>query len=87
MEWNYQGLHDKAKKLIMKDAYMKFYDALKALYLETDASLIGLRAGLLRVREGMNCGHHEVTGNSTLCLIVFASRALSSVEPQYSNIK
>ena len=38
--WNrtYQDLYDKAKRLITKDAYMKFYDTSKPLYIEIDAS-------------------------------------------------
>ena len=36
---------------------MKFYEVSKPLYLElTDASSIGLGAGLLQVRDGINCG-------------------------------
>ena len=63
----YQYLHDKAKKIIKKDACMKFYDASRLLYLETDASGIGLRAGLLQVWDGMNCGCNEVPENETPC--------------------
>ena len=34
----YQDLYFKAKYIIKEDAYMKFYDELKALYQETDSS-------------------------------------------------
>ena len=51
---------------------MKFYDVLKALYLEIDASGIGLGASLLQMTEGINCGCDEVADNVTLCLIAFA---------------
>ena len=44
---------------------MKFYNALKPLYLETDASGIGLGADLLKVRDHMNCRHDEVPDNMT----------------------
>ena len=44
---------------------MKFYDAFRPLYLETDASGVGLGAGLLRA--GMNCGHDEIPDSVTLC--------------------
>ena len=56
--WNvlYQGLYDKAKRLIKRETYMKFYDASKPLYIETDASDVGLGASLLQMQEGMNCG-------------------------------
>ena len=59
-EWSWNGtnqnLYDKAKRMITRDACMKFYDALKPLYLETDASGIGIGDGLLQMTEGMNCG-------------------------------
>ena len=44
--WNatYQKLFDRAKSIIKADAYMKFYKKTKLLYLETDASGVGLRA-------------------------------------------
>ena len=41
----------KQKKLITKDACMQVYDDSKPLYLETNASGIGLGAGLLREYE------------------------------------
>ena len=43
---------------------MKFYDASRPLYLETDELGVGLRAGLLQVMDGMNCGHDEVPDNT-----------------------
>ena len=55
--WNgmNQDLYDNAKKIITKDAYMKFYDVLKSLHLKMDASGICIGAALLQAREGMNC--------------------------------
>ena len=46
--WNgsYQSLYGKAKKFIGRDTCMEFYDALKPLYLETDALAVGLGASL-----------------------------------------
>ena len=37
--WNttYQKMFDTAKTIIKEDAYMKFYDETKPLYIETDA--------------------------------------------------
>ena len=35
---------------------MKFQNASRPLYLETDATGVGLRARLLQVSDGMNCG-------------------------------
>ena len=44
LTWNalYHTLYEKAKALIKDDVCMKFYDETKPLYLETDASGIGL---------------------------------------------
>ena len=47
----YQDLYKKAKKIIKRDAYMKFYDASRLLLLETITSGVSLGAGLLQVRE------------------------------------
>ena len=55
----YQDLYYKAKKIIKKDTWMKFYNASNPLYLESDASSIGLGARLLLVRAGMNCRHDK----------------------------
>ena len=59
---------------------MKLYDVSRPLYLETDASVVSLGTLLLQVREGMNCGHDEVSDNVTLCPFAFASKSLISVE-------
>ena len=42
--WNgmYQDLYNKAKNIIKHNTCMKFYVASKSLYLETNASVIGL---------------------------------------------
>ena len=45
---------------------MKFYGVARHLYLETDASGISLGAGLLQVRDGINCGHDEIPDNTIL---------------------
>ena len=53
-KWNriYQGLYERARALIKKDTCMKFFDEKKLLYIEIDASGVGLRSGLLQVRKG-----------------------------------
>ena len=66
---------------------MKFYDMSKPLYLETDASVIGLRTGHLQVRDGMNCRWDEVPDNTALCPTAFTNKNLSSVKWQYSKIE
>ena len=46
-----QDLYDKAKKIINKDSCMKFYEPFRPLYQETDASGVGLGAGIMQVWE------------------------------------
>ena len=59
----------------------------RPLYLKIVVSGVGLGAGLLYVKEEMNCGHDEVPDNVTLNPITFAIKCLSSAEWWYSNIK
>ena len=66
----YQDLY-KGKNIIKQDACMKLYDASKLLYLETDTCDIGLGAGILQVRDIMNCDWDEVLDNTALCPIAF----------------
>ena len=89
LAWNdmYEDLYDKVKNIAKQDAYMKFYDAAKSLYLKTDASGISLEAGLLQVKDGMNCGEDEVLTNTALFPIAFTSKSLSSVKWHYSNME
>ena len=83
-EWtwngNYQRLFDKAKLIIKEDAWMKVYDETKLLYMETDASGVGLRAGLLLTRDGTSCHRDETPDNNVLQWITFASKSLSAAE-------
>ena len=50
LTWNasYLSLFNKSKLLIKSDMCMKFYDDTKPVYLETDASRVGLGAALLQ---------------------------------------
>ena len=57
---------------------MKFYNVLRPLYLEIDASGIGLGTGFLQVKDGMNCGHNEIPGNAKLQSAAFTRKTLSS---------
>ena len=52
--WNapYQSLFNKAKLLIKSYMCMKFYNDTKPLYLETDASGVGIGEALLQTWEG-----------------------------------
>ena len=66
---------------------MKFYDETKPLYLETDASRIGLGAALLQTRDGMTCPKDTAPDNTILRPIALASKSLTSTECRCINIK
>ena len=66
---------------------MKFYDDTEPLYLETDASGIGLGAALLQLRDNMNCPKDTAPDNTILCPIAFSSKSLTGAEQRYSNIE
>ena len=83
---SYQDLYEKSKVLIKKDVCMKSYDAVKPIYLETDASEIGFGDGLLQIRDKINCMYGKMLYNPMLRSTVFARKNLSSAERQYSNI-
>ena len=87
--WNtsYQDTYDKTKSLIKADACMEFYDETKSLYLETDASGIGLGAALIQTRDGSSCLKDSIPNNTILQPIVFTSKSLTCAECRYSNIE
>ena len=87
--WNasYQQQFEKAKMLIKAEMCMKFYYINKLLYLETDASGIGLGAALLQLRDDTLCQAHMVPDNTILCPITFASKSLMGAEHRYSDIE
>ena len=61
---SYQALYDEVQSLIKDDVCMKLYDETKPLYLETDASRIGLGITLLQIKrlEQHTQGiHHQTT--------------------------
>ena len=67
---------------------MKFYDETKAIYLETDASRMGLGATLWQTRDCATCPKDTAPDNTILRpTIPFASKSLISAEQRYSNIK
>ena len=46
---------------------MNSFNVSRSVYLETDPSGVGLGAGLLQVREGINYGYNKVQDNATPC--------------------
>ena len=66
---------------------MKFYDDTKPLYLETDASRVGLGAALLQLHDNTTCQKGMAPDNTILHPITFASKSLTGAEQRYSNIK
>ena len=86
--WNAsnQQMFNKAKSLIKAEVCMKFYDDTKPLYLETDASGVGLGAALLQLCNNTSCQKGMAPDNTNLHPIVFASKSLTGAEWGYSNI-
>ena len=84
---SYQQRFEKAKSLIKVEMCMKFYDDTKLLYLETDASGVGLGAAILQLRDNTTCQTHVAPNNTIICPIAFASKCLMGTEHCYSNIK
>ena len=87
--WNasYQQLFSKAKLLIKVGVCMKFYDDTKPLYLETDASGVGLEAALLQLHNNTTCQKGMAPDSTILWPIAFANKSLTGAEWRYSNIK
>ena len=87
--WNtsYQQLFMKVKSLIKVDICMKFYNDTKLLYLETDASRVGLGAALLQLYSNTSCHKDMTPDNTILHPIAFASKSLTGAEQRYSNIE
>ena len=87
--WNasYQALFNKAKLLIKYDMCITFYNDTRLLYLETDASSIGLGAALLQTQEGTTCQKDMVSDNTIPYPIAFANKNLTGAEHMYSNIE
>ena len=66
---------------------MNSYDKTRPLYLETDASCVGLGAGLLQIRGEMNCTQNVTPHSSILILNTFVNKILPCVETRHSNIE
>ena len=74
-----------ARSIIKQDACIKFYDEIKPLYMETDASGARLGASLLQTRGGTSFPRDEAPDNRILRPMTLMSNSLSSVEKRYSN--
>ena len=87
--WNasYHQMFNKAKSLIKAEVCMELYDDTKALYLETDASGVGLGAALLQLCNYTACQKGMAPDNTNLHPIAFASKGLTGAEWRYSNTK
>ena len=66
---------------------MKYYNTRKLLYLETDASGVGMGATLPQVRDDLSCRCDEVLDNTMFQPIAFASKSLFNTEQWYNNIE
>ena len=66
---------------------MKFHNDTKPLYLETDASRVGLGAALLQLHKGTTWQKDVAADNTILHPIALASKSLTGAECRYSNIK
>ena len=90
-EWTwsstYQNQYNRTKNFIKKNATMAFYNEKEQLYLETDALGIILGESLLQVRVGIWLPRNEASDNPVLCPIAFASKSLSNIETDYSNME
>ena len=80
--WNasYQQLFAKAKSLFKVDICITFYDDTKPLYLETDASGVGLGAALLQLHDNTTCQKDRAPDNVIIHPIAFASKSLTGAE-------
>ena len=79
-------MFNKAKSLIKAEVCMKFYDDTKPLYLETDASGVGLGAALLQLCDNTACQKGMAPDKANLHPIAFASKSLSA-EWRYSSME
>ena len=86
--WNrsYQEMYERAKSLVKEDICMKCYNVRVSLYLETDASVVGLCTTYLQLRDNQACSYDKVPDNAMLWPTAFACKSLSSAEQCYSNI-
>ena len=87
VECHIPKVFEEEKAIIKENAYMKFYDETKPIYIETDASKVQLGAAILQTRDTMSCHRDDMLDNSILRPIAFTSKSFTGVEKRYSNIK
>lgn len=89
--WNrtYEETFQRAKRLIKEDTRLQYYRPKEDLYIESDASKIGLGAALLQVnkQEISDDDKEEIPTKNSLRPIAYASKALTETEQRYSNIE
>ena len=80
--WNtpYLKLFDNAKLIIKSDACIKFHDETQPLYLKIYASGVGLKASLLKARNGTSSPRDKAPDNIIHRPIACTSRSLSGAE-------
>ena len=80
--WNNtcQEIYDKTTAIIHKDTCMGFYNKMKPLCIETNATIIVLDVGLLQIRHYMNYPTGEASDNTMLWPLTFARNNQSSAE-------
>ena len=66
---------------------MKFYNDTEPLYLETDASGVGLGAALLQLHDNTTCQKDRASDNAVLHPVTFAGKSLTGADQRYSNIE
>ena len=59
---------------------MTVYDDKKPLYLETDVCGVEMRAGLLQIRDEMNCLQDVAPEDTILMPVKFTSKSISSAK-------
>ena len=86
--WNAtcQKILNKAKSVIKEDAYINFYDETKPLFLEMEASGVGVGAALLQTRSGNSCPRDKVPATGHTDPWHLWARACEAWE-RYSNIE
>lgn len=85
---NHTDVFEKAKRIIKKDCALQYYRPEKKLYIESDASKIGLGAALLQIDPKIQMDYDmEIPPTECLRPIAYGSKSLTTTEQNYSNIE